>query len=78
MTPSGEQEFRPRDEPAEGATPPPGPPPLALRQTESNLDWLENQKRSRQSKFLLDFAILAITLCACAVLGWAVVALWRR
>jgi hypothetical protein len=78
MTPSGEPEFRPRDEPSDGTAPSPAPLPLPLRQTESNLDWLENQKRSRRSKFVLDCAIIAITLLVTVALAWALFQIWKH
>ena len=78
MTTSGEPEFRPREEPSDGTAPPPQPLPLPLGQTESNLDWLENQKRSRASKFVLDFAIIAVTLLVTVVLAWAMFQIWKH
>jgi hypothetical protein len=78
MTPPPEQELRPRDEPSEGKPPPPATPPRPKRQTESRLDWLENQQRGRRSKFLLDFTIIAITLLITAVLVWVVLLLRRH
>jgi hypothetical protein len=78
MTTSGEPEFRPRNDPTDGTAPPPAPRQLPLRQSESNLDWLENQRRSRRSKFLLDFAIIAITLLITVVLAWALFNIWNH
>jgi len=76
MTPSGQPEFRPSDETNQADAPAPTPHPL--QPSESDLDWLENQKRSRWSKFILDFAIIAITLLISAILIWAAVRLWKH
>lgn len=63
----------PKTEPA-AVPPPPAAPPL----TEDQLDWLENQRRSRWSRGLLDFVLIGLMLLLTVAVIWILVRLWHR